>query len=163
MERILVALDESSLAAAVLAESIELAWAMGARVRLFRAIPPQPEVAETPWELMRDFSSEEVERKLVAEARGALERQAHHVSPSHLDSVEVVVGKPWSAICAAADRWGADLIVMGAHGYGLVDRVMGTTAAKVVNHSSCSIMVVRGREVHAVETKGGASASEARG
>jgi nucleotide-binding universal stress UspA family protein len=37
----------------------------------------------------------------------------------------------------------ADLIVIGSHGYAGFDRLLGTTAAKVVNHAHCSVLVVR--------------------
>ena len=37
----------------------------------------------------------------------------------------------------------ADLIVIGAHGYGRLDRLLGTTASKVVNHADRDILVVR--------------------
>jgi nucleotide-binding universal stress UspA family protein len=36
-----------------------------------------------------------------------------------------------------------DLIVIGSHGYGALDHVLGTTAAKVVNHADRSVLVVR--------------------
>ena len=39
-----------------------------------------------------------------------------------------------------------DLIVIGSHGYGGIDRVIGTTAAKVVNHADRSVLVVRSPE-----------------
>ncbi|MGH7440334.1 MAG: universal stress protein, partial [Polyangiaceae bacterium] len=58
-------------------------------------------------------------------------------------TIHVVVGVPWQAISAAAESVGADLIVLGSHGYGGVDRLLGTTAAKVVNHSPCSVLVVK--------------------
>jgi nucleotide-binding universal stress UspA family protein len=35
------------------------------------------------------------------------------------------------------------LIVIGAHGYGIVDRILGTTAGRVVNHADRSVLVVR--------------------
>jgi nucleotide-binding universal stress UspA family protein len=60
-----------------------------------------------------------------------------------VESIEVRVGVPWEAICAAARDTGADLIVVGSHGYSTLDRFLGTTAAKVVNHAPCSVLVVR--------------------
>jgi nucleotide-binding universal stress UspA family protein len=36
-----------------------------------------------------------------------------------------------------------DLIAIGSHGYSPVDHVLGTTAAKVVNHADRSVLVVR--------------------
>jgi nucleotide-binding universal stress UspA family protein len=41
------------------------------------------------------------------------------------------------------------LIVIGSHGYGGLDRVLGTTAARVVNHALCSVLVVRPPEAQA--------------
>jgi nucleotide-binding universal stress UspA family protein len=60
-----------------------------------------------------------------------------------LEAVDVKVGIPWDAICQEAKRIHADLIIVGSHGYGTLDRILGTTAAKVVNHAECSVMVVR--------------------
>ena len=36
-----------------------------------------------------------------------------------------------------------DLIVIGSHGFGTIDRILGTTAAKVVNHAERNVLVVR--------------------
>ena len=38
---------------------------------------------------------------------------------------------------------GADLIVVGSHGYSGIDHLLGTTAARVVNHADRSVLVVR--------------------
>jgi universal stress protein F len=58
-------------------------------------------------------------------------------------SAEVAVGVPWQAVCETARKLEADLVVIGSHGYSGFDRVLGTTAAKVVNHAHCSVLVVR--------------------
>jgi nucleotide-binding universal stress UspA family protein len=55
----------------------------------------------------------------------------------------VHIGTPWDGICRAAKEHEADLVVIGAHGYGTLDRLLGTTASKVVNHIDRSVMVVR--------------------
>ncbi|HEV3189281.1 MAG TPA: universal stress protein, partial [Polyangiaceae bacterium] len=57
--------------------------------------------------------------------------------------IEVVVGTPWEAVCNAARAAGADVIVIGSHGYAGFDRLLGTTAARIVNHAACSVLVVR--------------------
>ena len=36
------------------------------------------------------------------------------------------------------------LIVIGSHGYGGIDHLLGTTAARVVNHADRPVLVVRG-------------------
>ena len=58
-----------------------------------------------------------------------------------------VAGEGADAICSAAREHDVDLIVIGSHGYGILDRLLGTTAAKVVNHADRSVLVVRSHEL----------------
>jgi len=44
----------------------------------------------------------------------------------------------WRAVVEAAVRERADLIVIGSHGYGGIDRLLDTTAAKIVDHANRS-------------------------
>jgi len=53
------------------------------------------------------------------------------------------VGTAWNTLCSVARDEQAELIVIGSHGYGGIDRLLGTTAARVVNHADCSVLVVR--------------------
>jgi nucleotide-binding universal stress UspA family protein len=46
-------------------------------------------------------------------------------------------------VCKEAHQEDVDLIMVGSHGYSGVDRLLGTTAAKVVNHADRSVLVVR--------------------
>lgn len=56
---------------------------------------------------------------------------------------EVRSGKPGTAILDAADECGADLIIVGSHKPGLEDYFLGSTAARVVRHAQCSVLVMR--------------------
>lgn len=54
------------------------------------------------------------------------------------------LGKPAGAIMKVASRHRADLIVMGAQGLGAIARfLLGSVSTKVVQSSSCSVLVVR--------------------
>jgi nucleotide-binding universal stress UspA family protein len=140
MKRILVALDASPRASAVLAAAMDLARATGAKLRLFRAIPIQPEVPPgLVWELPRGGLG----ALLAEEARADLETRARDVPTELLDGVSTGVGKAWSAVCAAGREHDADLIVVGTHHPSALDRLLGTTAAKVVNHADRAVLVVR--------------------
>jgi len=59
---------------------------------------------------------------------------------------DVIKGKyPKHAIVDEASEWGADLIVVGSHGYGFWDRMLlGSVSSAVVHHAPCSVLVVRG-------------------
>jgi hypothetical protein len=53
-------------------------------------------------------------------------------------------GHPGSMIVDYADKWGADLIVVGSHGRRGLKRVLiGTVAEAVAMHSHCSVEVIR--------------------
>jgi nucleotide-binding universal stress UspA family protein len=54
----------------------------------------------------------------------------------------VVEGEPWRQILRAGDQLGVDLIVMGNHRYHGLERVLGTVAAKVVNHARRDVLVI---------------------
>lgn len=56
---------------------------------------------------------------------------------------EVRAGKPGPTILTAADECDADLIIIGSHKPGLQDYFLGSTAARVVRHAQCSVLVMR--------------------
>ena len=56
-------------------------------------------------------------------------------------------GDPGKIIVGEAGDWGADLIVMGSHGYGrLVRALLGSVAQYVVDHAPCSVEIVHDKE-----------------
>jgi universal stress protein F len=142
MDRILVGLDSSPRSKDVLAAAIDLATRTGARIRLVRAVGLPPELPTNIWAV----SPAQLTQDFLATARRELEEASAEVPPELRDGIRAEVGVAWDTICRAARDYGADLIVIGSHGYGLVDRLVGTTAAKVVNHADRSVFVVRPRE-----------------
>lgn len=57
--------------------------------------------------------------------------------------VDVRVGHPYHTILEVAEEKKADLIIIASHQPGLQDYLLGSTAAKVVRHAKCSVMVLR--------------------
>jgi len=56
----------------------------------------------------------------------------------------VVNGSPKEVIVEEAEKWGADLILIGSHGYGNVKRFMlGSVSQAVATHAPCSVEIVR--------------------
>ena len=86
----------------------------------------------------RDF-----EAALISEADADLERLTKAISPERIEKRLSQFASPWVGICRSAREHEAELIVIGSHGYGGLDRVLGTTAAKVVNHADRNVLVVR--------------------
>jgi len=55
-----------------------------------------------------------------------------------------VPGPPRVVILDEAESWGADLIVVGSHGYRAWERfLLGSVSQSIVSHAECSVEVVR--------------------
>lgn len=143
MKLILVALDNSPRAPKVLEAALSLAKITGAKLHLLRAVGLPPEVPIIPLGITPDGFMQ----VLIDDAKVHIDAVAKNVPPELLAGAATHVGTPWSAICETAKEIQADLIVIGSHGYSGLDRVMGTTAAKVVNHAECSVLVARNLHV----------------
>jgi nucleotide-binding universal stress UspA family protein len=142
MKKLLVCLDGSKREAGVLTAAISVAGKSGASLVLFRSVG-------VPAELPREayaMAMEDVPRLLQRQAEAALDALAKTVPTEVRTSTRVLIGNPWQSIERAAAEEDADLIIVGSHGYHALDRVLGTTAAKVVNHADRSVLVVRAPE-----------------
>ncbi len=141
MDRILVGLDASERAAGVLETAAELARRTGGKLILFRAVGVPHEIPVEAYSMTPANLAELLER----EAKKYLEAAAARLPRDMVAETVVHVGTPWQGVCSAADQHKADMIVIGSHGYSGLDRLLGTTAAKVVHHAKQSVLVVRGR------------------
>ena len=139
MKLILVALDGSPNAQNVLEGARELAEKTQAKLLLFHAVslplglPPEA----------YSMSPVAVGDLVAGAAKTQLDQLVSDLPPAIVAGVRVEIGTPWQAICEAAKKENVDLIAVGSHGFGGMDRLLGTTAAKVVNHADRSVLVVR--------------------
>lgn len=106
----------------------------GARIILSHVVDEVPGYVLT--ELPRDF----VESRW-AEARASMQQIA--ASAGAAAEVEVRGGHPANTILEIAEEKGADVIVIASHRPGLQDYLIGSTAAWVVRHARCSVLVLR--------------------
>jgi len=63
-------------------------------------------------------------------------------SGMHMD-VDVRIGHSYDTILKVAKEKKVDLIIIASHRPGFQDYFLGSTAAKVVRHANCSVLVVR--------------------
>jgi nucleotide-binding universal stress UspA family protein len=60
---------------------------------------------------------------------------------------DVLFGSPESRIVETAEEFGADLIIVGSHGYSRWERLLlGSVSDSVVHHAPCSVLVVRAKD-----------------
>jgi nucleotide-binding universal stress UspA family protein len=140
MKRILVSLPVSPSAPLVITQAVELARALGAKLRLFHAVPVPAQVPPPGM-----FVAPAVLRvpDLVAAAETALRAYEASIPPELRDGICVEVGHTAERLCEVAHRYAPDIVVIGAHEYGVVARALGTTAARIVNRMDRPVFVVR--------------------
>ncbi len=137
--KILVGLDGSERQPAVLHQAVELADRCGGALILCRAVQIPSSIPAIAWSLQGD----EFEDFLVEHARGQLKRVVDTLPEGLVVEVVAELGQPADIVLRVCKERNCDLVVIGSHGYSGLDRVLGTTAGKVVNRCDRTVMVVR--------------------
>jgi nucleotide-binding universal stress UspA family protein len=83
----------------------------------------------------------EIIQKSTTDAQDKLKAVAN-ASGRKMDMI-VRTGHSYSTILDVAQEVESDLIIIASHRPGLQDYFLGSTAAKVVRHAPCSVLVVR--------------------
>lgn len=139
MKRILVCLDASPRAVFVLDTAVDLAKRTGATLVLLRSVG-------LPAEIDQEFyvhAAANMADLLVDKAKKDLDALTAGLPAGLVEGYDVHIGTPWDTICREAKARQCDLVILGSHGYSALDRILGTTAAKVVNHCEVSVLVAR--------------------
>ena len=132
--RVLVATDGSRHARAAVTTAIHFPWPNDTRARVIVARTTRAEYRRSILLTALDRSAE-----MAAEsARRSLARRWPDVEA-------VVVDKaPATAILDEAERFAADIIVLGWRGHGAIRRLlMGSVSRSVVRRATCAVLVVR--------------------
>ncbi|MCH7660364.1 MAG: universal stress protein [Euryarchaeota archaeon] len=142
-ERILVPTDGSAGVERAVEQATALASVHGATIHAvfvvntasFASLP-----METSWEGVSDMLREDG-REALERVREIADKRAVPIETAIID------GTPSKEIVHYAIEEGCDLIVMGTHGRGGIDRLLlGSVAERVVRASSVPVLTVRVRE-----------------
>ena len=141
MKHALIAVDFSPGAGRVLDVALELARERGLSVSLVHVAPPDP-----------DFVGYGPGPKTVRDTAAQHLRQEHrdlHAQEDRFRAAGIqchallVQGFPGDMIVKEAQRLGADLIVMGSHGHGMLRHlVVGSVTDAVLRKTPCPVLVV---------------------
>jgi len=133
--RVLVATDLSDAAAATIMAAQAFAGLFGATVRALHVVEPLPSIPDV------GIEPDECAHLEVAEG----ETKASLVALGVDSTVEPVVqcGAPARTIADTAADWSADVVVVGSHGKGWIDRVLlGSTTERLLNRLPCSLLII---------------------
>jgi nucleotide-binding universal stress UspA family protein len=147
-QRILCAVDFSDCSLLAIAHAAALAQEANSTFTIVHVAELLPVAYEPTIATPFDF---ELNRPALEEAaRGHLKRIVPAGIREQCRVEDVVVsGKPYVEILKVAGERRADLIVLGVHGYGVLDRlVFGSTAGHVVRQATCPVLTVRERDEH---------------
>lgn len=112
--------------------------AFGASLHIVNVVPDVGEL------MVSQYFPSGYEEKMVAESSKDLAAFAKaHVPAGVRVETEVAHGTIYEEIIRAAERVGADLIVMASHRPELSDYLLGPNASRVIRHCSRSVLVVR--------------------
>ena len=144
---VVVAVDFSETSADTVDAALELARGQQHRIHLlhvthdvFRTLG----VTEAP-----GIDWAEVQRTSIAQARSQLLdlAAARRLDPQRV-TIAVEVGSAAPEIVRYAEAHGAQVIVLGSHGHGIVRRFMlGSVADRVLRQASCPVMLVPHRSL----------------
>ncbi len=125
--RVMVAVDHSYAAVPTIHQAVAFARLLGSPLHALHVVDPPPAIAELP----RDWSREIIERDIWP--RIPLVEQGKVIRE----------GVPFETIVDEAAAWRADVIVVGSHGKGWVDRLLiGSVTEDLLNNLPCAVLVV---------------------
>lgn len=149
--KILIATDGSDCSVAAINSVVARPWPAQSRARVISVAPlaaPIGDISMGAFYAERAAGAmESLEKELRSRAAEAIARARDLLRRSTLSGVESgepLSGDPKSVILDEAAQWGADLIVVGSHGWRGLDRLMmGSVSESVAMHAHCSVEVVR--------------------
>jgi len=143
-KNVLLATDFSEDADGALRGAVDLLgpWTEGARVTLLHSLEiPVDWTFLVGVEVPPPALREEMDRQI----RAKLEERAATLRAAGFEvETRQALGDPAEAIVGAAEELHTDLIVLGTHGQGALERVfLGSTAVRTVQHAPCPVFAVR--------------------
>jgi nucleotide-binding universal stress UspA family protein len=149
--RILLATDGSNCSEAAVYTVAGRPWPEGSELKIISATDI-PNMSTTEAWVLPDSYYTALDGAAKARAEKAVKDAAERIKSGKASGLEVVTevkdGHAKDVILDEAEQWGADLIVLGSHGYGGLERfLLGSVSHAVATHAHCSVEIVRQRPV----------------
>ena len=144
--RVLLAIDGSEHTEAVVDEIARQHFPAESEVRVISVVE-QPYFSGMGEGGMSAYA--EIENTARGRARAAVEKAATKLRADEENrqlnvTTKVISGSPKRVILEEAEAFGTDLIVIGSHGHGTLERfLLGSVSQAVALHARCSVEIVR--------------------
>ena len=145
-QNLLVPIDFSEHSKKTIGYATQLAAFTGARIKVLHVF----QLPDYPAAFYQGLYTEHEQVKIHVdtakrEANVQLALIAEQIRAKGLEAQSGLrLGNPYEEIVNEAKEMGADLIVIGSHGYrGLERLLLGSTAERVVQYSSCAVLIVK--------------------
>ena len=138
--KILLPIDiaEPEIAKQAIDAAVAMARAFNSQIRLIHVTSPI--VIASPMAVI----PQSVYDELGVYEKSELDRMAASIDrPKGTVTAVVRIGGVYPELLAEAAQWPADLIIVGAHKRSMATYLLGSSAAAIVRHASCTVMVVR--------------------
>jgi len=125
--RVMIAVDHSYAAVPTIRQAVAFARLLGSPLHALHVVDPPPAIAELPPDWSRKIVERDIWPVVPLIERGKIIRE----------------GNPFDTIVDEAAAWRADVIVVGSHGKGWVDRLLiGSVTEDLLNNLPCAVLVV---------------------
>ncbi len=138
--KILLPIDiaEPEIAKEAIDAAVSMAKAFNSEIRLIHVASPV--IVASPMAVIPQSVYDELgvyEKSELYRMAAAIDR------PKGTVTTVVRIGGVYPELLAEAAEWQADLIIVGAHKRSMATYLLGSTAAAIVRHASCTVMVAR--------------------
>jgi nucleotide-binding universal stress UspA family protein len=145
--KILLAVDGSVYSRSALEELAKRPWPAQSEIKVITVAEMPIPAGMEPWTVLPDHF-EELENSVRQAAQTVIDNDLVKLKTIEDKTLkitsEIIQGPPRQVIVDEAERWGADLIVMGSRGLGAWNRLLlGSVSSAVVHHAKCSVEIVR--------------------
>lgn len=144
MKTIVVAVDFSNVTARVLEMASDLAKAFGAQLRLFHVVEPEPSYTAygfTPDEFPALHAYQDEARRRAHSQLAELLDQVKPDLPSATS--QIAEGSPLHSLLDYVKESGADMVVLGSHGHGVIaSLLLGSVAEGMVRKATVPTLIV---------------------
>ena len=145
--KVLLAVDGSPFGEEAAREVARRPWLAGSELKVISVVEPPYAPEMGPCGLPQTYF-DEMEKLAAGKARAAIEGALTLLRAGEDKglkvSFETLHGPSKQTIIEEAERWGADLIVVGSHGYGFWHRLLlGSVSQGLAAAAPCSVEVVK--------------------